>query len=542
MLKPISILIASAITFAAIAKVGAMESPAVASHPLRDSNRPTGEHEHDHEQEEKQKYTCLMHPEVITDQPGNCPKCGMKLVPIKEKQRSTSNIEHRTSSRPTVHPPHQTHEHPSSVAAATHGAAGEHEHEKMQMEMHSTIDLADPMSREGSGTSWLPDSSPMYGRMFMFGENMLMLHGAIFPRYTNVSTRRGDDRIDAPNWFMAMFSHPLGDSTQFGSRLMMSLDPLTEGGRGYPLLFQTGEVWNGEALHDRQHPHDLFDELSFSLSQKFEHDLSAYVYFGYPGEPALGPPAFMHRPSAMDDPDAPIGHHWQDSTHITFGVATLGAQWRNVKLEGSIFTGREPDEDRYDFDRPRFDSYSGRLSWNPTQNLALQISFGYIKSPEVIDPELNRHRTTASAIYNLPLGNDSNWSNSFVWGQNNDTGQGKTQSFLVESDYQRGRNTVYFRWEHVEKSGEELVLNPGADTRIFPVGAYTLGYVRDLSHGNGVDIGLGTQFTINNRPDTLDRYYGDDLGYAFQFFLRIRPSGHNHGGHQHAENVAGTEK
>ena len=112
----------------------------------------------------------------------------------------------------------------------------------MQMEMHSTIDLADPMSREGSGTSWIPDSSPMYGRMFMFGENMLMLHGAIFPRYTNVSTRRGDDRIDAPNWFMAMFSHPLGDSAQFGSRLMMSLDPLTEGGRGYPLLFQTGEV------------------------------------------------------------------------------------------------------------------------------------------------------------------------------------------------------------------------------------------------------------------------------------------------------------
>ena len=201
----------------------------------------------------------------------------------------------------------------------------------MEMSMHSTIDLADPMSREGSGTSWIPDSSPMYGRMFMFGDNMLMLHGAIFPRYTNVSTRRGDDRIDAPNWFMAMFSHPLGESTQFGSRLMMSLDPLTEGGRGYPLLFQTGEAWNGEALHDRQHPHDLFDELSFSLSQKFEHDLSAYFYFGYPGEPALGPPAFMHRPSAMDDPDAPIGHHWQDSTHITFGVATLGAQWRNDK-------------------------------------------------------------------------------------------------------------------------------------------------------------------------------------------------------------------
>jgi Heavy metal binding domain len=503
------------------------------------------EHQTEQEQAKMQKYTCPMHPEVITDRPGNCPKCGMKLVPIREQKRQTSNVQGSTSKVAAIDPnrPHPSHDHPPSVAAATHGAAGEHEHEKMQMEMHSTIDLADPMSREGSGTSWIPDSSPMYGRMFMFGENMLMLHGAIFPRYTNVSTRRGDDRIDAPNWFMAMFSHPLGESTQFGSRLMMSLDPLTEGGRGYPLLFQTGEVWNGEPLHDRQHPHDLFDEVSFSLSQKFEHDLSAYIYFGYPGEPALGPPAFMHRPSAMDDPDAPIGHHWQDSTHITFGVATLGAQWRNVKLEGSIFTGREPDEERYDFDRPRFDSYSGRLSWNPTRNLALQVSYGYIKSPEELHPETKIHRTTASAIYNLPLGHDTNWSNSFVWGQNNATKEGKTQSFLIESNYQRGRDTVYFRWERVQKSGHELVLDEADESEIFPVSGYTLGYVRDLSHGKGIDIGLGTQFTINDRPDSLNRYYGDDLGYAFQFFLRIRPSQHSHGAQEHSmHGVAGTEK
>jgi len=504
------------------------------------------------EQEKTQKYTCPMHPEVITDHPGNCPKCGMKLVLIKKGEHRMSNAERSTSKVGTIDPnrPRHEHDHPPPVTAATHGTAGEHEkmhppshggHE-MQMEMPSTIDLADPMSREASGTSWIPDSSPMYGRMFMFGENMLMLHGGIFPRYTNVSTRRGDDRIDAPNWFMAMFSHPLGDSTQFGSRLMMSLDPLTEQGRGYPLLFQTGEVWNGEPLHDRQHPHDLFDELSFSLSQKFQHDLSTYIYFGYPGEPALGPPAFMHRPSAMDDPNAPIGHHWQDSTHITFGVATGGLQWRDIKIEGSIFTGREPDEDRYDFDRPRFDSYSGRLSWNPTRNLALQVSYGYIKSPEELDPNTNIHRTTASAIYNLPLGHDTNWSNTFVWGQNNATKEGKTQSFLVESNYQRGRDTVYFRWEHVGKSGHELVLNEAAHTRIFPVAGYTLGYVRDLSHGKGIDIGLGTQFTINNRPDTLDRYYGDDLGYAFQFFLRIRPSRDSHSGHEHAEHVAGMEK
>jgi Heavy metal binding domain len=504
------------------------------------SSGVAGEQEH-----KKQKYTCPMHPEVITDHPGNCPKCGMKLVPMEEKKKlptprnreQTRNAQRSDHSR---HPQHQSYQrHDSGGTAMPHhdnSANGmhppSHESHEMHMEMRSTVDLADPMSREGSGTSWLPDSSPMYGKMFMLGEDMLMLHGAIFPRYTNVSTRRGDDRIDAPNWFMGMYSHPLGDSTQIGARLMMSLDPLTEGGRGYPLLFQTGESWHDQPLHDRQHPHDLFDELSVSLSQKFAHDFSAYVYFGYPGEPALGPPAFMHRPSAMDDPDAPIGHHWQDSTHITFGVATAGLVWRNVKIEGSIFTGREPDEDRYDFDQPRFDSYSGRISWNPTKNLALQASYGYIKSPEAPEPQINIHRTTASAIYNLPLGPDRNWSNTFVWGQNNSTGdEGKTQSFLIESNYQRGRDTVYLRWERVQKSGHELVLDPPDESGIFPVGGYTIGYVRDLTHGSGFDIGLGTQFTINDRPDRLDRYYGDDLGYAFQFFLRIRPSLHAHGAH-----------
>ena len=531
MRKQFTAIIASAIalvTLVARAQVGAI-----------DPNRPHNDHDYEHEHEKKQKYTCLMHPEVITDHPGNCPKCGMTLMPIKESKRSTPNAQ-----RPTSNKSHLSHPSHSSRASVVASAKEDPSHEMHQhgMEMHSSVDLADPMTREGSGTSWLPDSSPMYGRMFMFDGDMLMLHGAIFPRYTNVSTRRGDDRIDAPNWIMAMYSHALGDSTRIGARLMMSLDPLTETGRGYPLLFQSGESWHDQPLHDRQHPHDLLDELSLSLSQKFDHDLSAYIYFGYPGEPALGPPTFMHRPSAMDDPDAPLGHHWQDSTHVTFGVATAGFAWKNVKVEGSIFTGREPDEDRYDFDRPRFDSYSGRLSWNPTRNLALQVSYGYIKSPEALEPDLKRHRTTASVIYNLPLGHYSNWSNTFVWGQNHDTGEGKTQSFLIESNYQRGRDTVYVRWERVEKSGHELVLNPPDESRIFPVSGYTLGYVRDLTHGNGLDIGLGTQFTINNRPDTLDRYYGDDLGYAFQFFLRIRPSLHSHGSRQHGEHVAGIEK
>jgi len=470
------------------------------------------------------KYTCVMHPDVVMDHPGNCPKCSIKLVPLKEeKPKPHAKIDNHSMHAAMKH---DDHEHDQ-------GMHGGHE---MHMSMQSSVNIADPMSRESSGTAWVPDSTPMYGKMFMLGDDMLMLHGAIFPRYTNVSTRRGDDRIDAPNWIMAMYSHPINETMQLGGRLMMSLDPLTEGGRGYPLLFQSGESWHDQPLHDRQHPHDLFDELSVSLSQKFDVDLSAYFYFGYPGEPALGPPTFMHRLSAMDDPDAPIAHHWQDSTHVTFGVATAGVQWRSIKIEGSVFNGREPDEDRYDFDRPRFDSFSGRVSWNPTQNLALQVSHGYIKSPEAVEPDVKRHRTTASAIYNLPLGQDRNWSTSFVWGQNNDSGE-TTQSFLLETNFQRGRDTIYARWERVEKSGHELVLADGDLDKIFPVNAATIGYVRDLTHGHDVDVGLGGQFTINDFPDRANRYYGDGLGYAFEFFLRIRPSQHVHLAMQHSDEM-----
>jgi Heavy metal binding domain len=480
------------------------------------------------------EYTCVMHPEIVQDHPGKCAKCGMELVPLKKEEQRPINAQRSRTKVGAVHRTARTedHAHPGnwdqSLLPDAQHHHGHEDHAMHEMKMQSSVNVTDPMTREGSGTSWLPDSSPMYGRMFMFGDNMVMLHGAIFPRYTNVSTPRGDDRIDAPNWLMGMFSHPFGDSAQLGLRLMMSLDPLTEGGRGYPLLFQSGETWHDQPLHDRQHPHDLFSELSVSYSQKFTDDFSSYIYFGYPGEPALGPPTFMHRISAMDDPDAPIGHHWQDSSHVTFGVATAGLVWRTIKIEGSVFTGREPDENRYDFDQPHFDSASGRISWNPTPDLALQVSHGYLKSPEASEPTAKRHRTTASIIYNKALGHDTNWATTFVWGQNNDTHEGTTQSFLLESDYQRGRDTFYTRLERVEKSGHELVLGPSDQQKIFPIFAASFGYVHDFTHGDGIDVGLGAQFTIDDRPDDLSRYYGDDLGYGFEVFLRIRPSLHTH--------------
>lgn len=359
------------------------------------------------------------------------------------------------------------------------------------MSMSSSVDLQDPMSQEASGTAWLPASPPVYASMIMkLHGDMLMLHGAAMPRYVSTGSRRGDRRADAPNWLMGMFSHPLGTQAQLGIQTMLSADPLTEGGAGYPLLYQTGESWHHQALHDHQHPHDLVSELAVSYSRQTGRGKSAFLYAGYPGEPALGPPTYMHRLLAYDLADASIGHHWQDATHITFGVATAGLNFGSrAKLEGSVFTGREPDENRSSFDKPRFDSHSGRLSFNPNADNTLQASHGFIKNAE--GDGVNQHRITASSLYNKGLGLDSNFTTAVVWGQNNLETEGRTNSYLAEADWQRGKDTVFGRLENITKSGHELVFDGPLAGGKYNLNAFTAGYIRDLTHGQGNRHGPG---------------------------------------------------
>jgi hypothetical protein len=322
---------------------------------------------------------------------------------------------------------------------------------------------------------------------------------------------------------MAMNSRKMGPKDQLGLRAMMSLDPIIEHGFGYPLLFATGETWNDKPLHDRQHPHDLFDELSVTWSRRLGAQQSAYVYLAYPGEPALGPPTFMHRVIAYDYPDAPVSHHWQDATHIQFGVATAGVRLNDHwKVEASRFTGREPDENRYDFDTPRFDSTSARLSWNPNANNALQVSQGVLRNPE--GDGANVRRTTASWIYNRPLGPDANFTTTLVWGQNDVTEEGRTNSYLGEAVYQRGRDSVFSRVERVKKSGHELVLAPPREHGAYSLQTYVVGYVHDLSHGTGLDVGVGGALTMNRWPSALEPVYGTSRPVSWQVFFRVRPS------------------
>ncbi|TKK69931.1 hypothetical protein FC093_07600 [Ilyomonas limi] len=393
--------------------------------------------------------------------------------------------------------------------------------------MTHSFSLSLPMNRNGSGTSWSPDNNPMYMLMAHTKKGMWMFHGSVFVRYNTQQltkkTSRSDAQFDVPNWFMAMYNRKVGKNGLFNFSAMLSLDPLTVTERGYPLLFQSGESYKGEPLVDRQHPHDFFTGLTVSYTQRLSNKVDVFGYLGYPGEPAISAPTFMHRIIALNDPDAPLSHHWQDATHITFGVATLGVRVDKFKLEISDFNGSEPDENRYDFDKMKFNSYTWRLSYNPTEAWALQFSQAYIKSPEALHPEENIWRYTASAMYATPVAmNGSYFVSTLVWGMNDAGKNHREHSVLLEGVQQLPKQAVYGRYEFVQKSAEELVLEDAYDHKLFNIHKLTLGTNRRLFNVGPIEFLAGLQASVNVPPKSLQSLYGK-APMSGQIYLDIRP-------------------
>jgi hypothetical protein len=379
------------------------------------------------------------------------------------------------------------------------------------------------MAREASGTSWQPDTTPMDEPQFMLGPWMLMAHGYADAIYDDQGGPRGASKGFSTSMGMLMARRPLGDSGTLGLRAMMSLDPLM-GANGYPLLFATGETADGRTpLVDRQHPHDLFMELSASYSLALSGGSSVFLYAGLPGEPALGPPAFMHRESGMDIPEAPITHHWLDSTHITYGVLTAGYVHHRWKIEVSAFRGREPNQNRFDVEAPALDSASARLSFNPGLNWSLQASGGYLHSPEQLSPGVNETRVTASASYTRPFGESDIWATTFAWGRKFNAPGRTLDGFLLESELVlHGLNTLFTRIERVDED-ELFDTSPASPLQgsAVTVDKISLGYIRDVRVAAHVKLGAGVLVSRYKYPSALDRAYGSDPT-SFMLFLRLR--------------------
>lgn len=380
---------------------------------------------------------------------------------------------------------------------------------------------------EVSGTAWLPTGLPMFAWHQQAGGWMVMTHGNAFVQYVRDAGPRGHEQFGSTNWVMLMAQRPVR-SGQLTLKGMVSVEPWTIGGCGYPDLLASGERCQGRAIHDQQHPHDALMELAASYSRPIRGQLSWQVYGGIAGEPALGPVAFPHRPSSTGNPLAPISHHWLDATHVTFGVVTAAVSGPRWKAESSVFNGREPDEDRTDVDYGRLDSFSGRLSLLARPGLVLQVSGGHLKDVEPAHDgggaATDLTRVTASAVWHRARANGGWLASTVAWGMNRSDGVA-THAVLAETHLAlRAQDAIFGRVEVVGKDGHDLAVEP--EGAIQTLAKLQAGYTRYLPVVSGLQTGLGIEGSAGVVPATLRAVYGSRLNGGLAVFLSLRPRPH----------------
>ena len=411
----------------------------------------------------------------------------------------------------------------------------------MRMRMHPETFIQEIEHHTSSGTSAEPNSAPTPMLMGMKGQWELMFHANVFVGDLQQSGARGADKFFSTNWFMGMAQHKAGPGL-FTARVMLSLEPATVTRRQYPLLFQQGEIAFGLPIVDGQHPHDFIMELAALYDVKLGDASLLSFYFAPMGDPAIGPTAYPHRASAIENPVGTLGHHQEDSTHIVSDVVTLGFTHRIVRLEVSGFHGREPNEFRWNIDGGKMDSWSTRLTIQPEKNWSGQYSYARIVSPEALFAAEDQERMTASVMYNRPFGAKSgagtsgsgklgsgNWASTALWGRTRSLRDDSVfNSYLLESTLRFF--THNFGWTRVENAdrSNELILGERAvppgfeEQRIERVQAYTFGYSRDFDVIPHVLSALGAQVTTYSVPDVLRSIYGVHP-VGGMVFLRFRP-------------------
>ena len=374
-----------------------------------------------------------------------------------------------------------------------------------------------PMARDSSGTAWQPDATPHAMGHLMRGDWTLMGHLRLDGVYDWQEGPRGDEKTFLAGMAMGSARRDLDSGNALTLRAMLSPDPFM-GKRGYPLLLAAGETADGVTpLVDRQHPHDFFMELSASHAWALGEGRSAFLYAGLPGGPAFGPPAFMHRPAAMMSPEAPITHHWLDSTHIVFGVVTAGWVEGRWKFEASQFTGREPDEDRYDIERPRMDSTALRASWNPGDNWSLQGSWADVESPEQLEPEVDEERLSASVLYGRALDGGRSWSATLAWGHKNPDEGESTDALAFEVAWEPAVDWQLFaraEWIESPELGED-------HHDIHEVAKLSVGARREFELTERLRLGLGALYTVNDVDAALAPSYGDSHPNGAMVFVQL---------------------
>jgi len=404
----------------------------------------------------------------------------------------------------------------------------------------SSLPLGLAMARAGSGTSWLPDSSvvPMFDTSI--GAWTVMVHGALFAQFDTQSTVHGGRQLGLVDWEMASALRALGGGV-FGVTLGTSLEPFVDGPHGYPELLQTGGAYQGARIANRQHPHPALMQLSAEYDRTLMPGLALSTYAAAVGEPAIGPVAFTHRPSAADDPFAPLAHHWEDATHDQNGVVTAGLYTRRIHVEGSAFNARESDsgDNLPDYTGARLDSYSGRLSVAASERVTLSAWGAYIFDHDPLDPGTGMQRYGASVLTALRGIGGGSWASALMWGLDvhhhgarehvhDPTAVAPVHhlgaSALLESTLEVGPKTAIFgRLEQVQKTADDLGFLGGDLSQSFTIQEVTLGLARDLVMGERGRIGIGARAMVARVPESLRIAYGTRTPTGGAVFLSLKP-------------------
>ena len=402
------------------------------------------------------------------------------------------------------------------------------------MSMSAPQTLIDEILQHGTaGTSAEPASAPHPMFMKQVGPWMLMFHGSAWINDTQQTGPRGADKFFSTSWLMPMAQHSLGPGT-LTMRAMFSLEPATVTDRQYPELFQLGETAYGKPIVDGQHPHNFIMEIAALYDIKIGEHALLSLYGAPVGDPALGPEAYPHRASASEDPLAPLGHHLQDSTHISYDVVTVGWTYWIARVELSGFHGREPGENRWTIDSGAIDSWSTRLTVSPAPNWSGQYSIGRLHSPEGLFPLEDTLRMTASVMYNRPFAAWGNWASTLIWGRNETLPGGEIYtSYLGESTLRFARrNYAWTRVENVDRTNLLLLgenpLPPGfEETFLARVEAYTAGYDREFELLPHISSALGGQLIAYGKPEFLTPVYAGHP-FGFLLILHLRPTSPGH--------------
>ena len=329
----------------------------------------------------------------------------------------------------------------------------------------------------------------------------VMSHGVLTLVADDQQGPRGDSKAFVEGMVMVMADRNLSDRDDLRIDAMLSPDAFT-GRSGYPLLLQTGETADGvTTLIDRQHPHDLLMGLTARLTHRFNTG-SAFVEAGYPGAFAFGPTAFMHRASGDNFPTAPISHHWLDSGHITMGEVTAGISRGPLTLEVSEFTGREPDENRFDLDPVHLDSTAVRVTWRVMPDLSAQTSWARQVSPEALEPGVNLIKHSLSVDYGHSFGAGT-LNSTLAWGRKRvEHGTEKpSDAWLFE-------NTWHFNGPWIALARYEHVYNDELAARAAWVSKAEAGIVRTFAIRKNISLGVGVVRQFNDVPGALKAAYG----------------------------------